>query len=194
MDKPKHRGSKDILEAAVALAVSRRMACPADIHLMGIVMQDLPEWPTVVQLGAGSGTLALAVFAYDRNATLFSVDNVDGGHHYEMQALQNVGIDINDGRYFEIISDSSVAGKQWGDGNVDLLIVDAAHDYESVKADIEAWQPHVNGFIFVHDYDAKDAPNQYPGVKQACDELLGEEPLWKQGWSAVFESHTMEWR
>ncbi len=189
MNNPTHKESKDIFQAAVDLAVSRRMACALDIHLIGVVIQELPEWPIIVQLGAGSGTLALAVFAYDRNATLFSVDNREGGHHYEMQALKNVGININNGCYFEMISDSAVAGKQWYDGKVDMLIVDAAHDYESAKADIEAWMPHVNGFFFMHDYDAQDAPNQYPGVKRACDELLGEKPLWQQGWSAVFDSN-----
>lgn len=165
------------------------MACALDIHLMGTVIKELPEWPTIVQLGAGSGTLALAVFAYDSHATLFSVDIKENGHHYEMQALKNVGININYGCYFEVISDSAVAGKQWYDGKVDMLIVDAAHDYESVKADIQAWMPHVNGFFFMHDYDAQDAPNHYPGVKRACDELLGSKPLWQQGWSAVFESN-----
>lgn len=178
---------ENIFQAAIALAASRQMASPLDIHLMRIILRELPTWPTIVQLGAGSGTLAMAVFSQDLDITLFSVDNKEDGHHYEMRALQNVGIDINNGCYYSIISDSAEAGKQWEGGNVDLLIVDATHDYESVKADIEAWQPHVNGFIFVHDYDAQGAPNHYPGVKQACDELFGSEPLWQQGWSAVFD-------
>lgn len=187
MNNPPHRESKDIYEAAVALATRGNIAGDLDVQLIGKTIKELPEWPTIVQLGAGSNTLALAVFAYDRNATLFSVDATEDGHHSEMQALKNAGININNGCYFEVVSDSAEAGKQWYDGKVDMLIVDAAHDYENVKADIQAWMPHVNGFFFMHDYDAQDAPDHYPGVKRACDELLGSKPLWRQGWSAVFD-------
>lgn len=47
----------------------------------------------------------------------------------------------------------------------DAVFIDAAHDYESVKADIAAWLPKVKpgGFFGGHDIDA-------PGVKQAVDE------------------------
>ncbi len=187
VNNPSHKESKEIFQAAIDLAVSRQMASPDDIRLLGDVVRCLPEWPTVVQLGAGSGTLALGLFAHDMHATLFSVDIEENGHHYEMQALKNMGIDINSGCYFEIIADSAETGKQWYDGKVDMVIVDASHVYEDVRADIEAWMPHVNGFFFVHDYDAVGAPRHYSGVKRACDELLGAKPLWQKGWSAVFD-------
>jgi len=187
MNNPTHKESKDLYEAAIALASSGNIAGDLDVQLIGRVIKELPEWPTIVQLGAGSNTLALAVFAYDRNATLFSMDTKEDGHHYEMQALKNVGININNGCYFHVISDSAEAGKQWYDGKVDMVIVNATRDYEGVKDDIEAWLPHVNGFFFMHLYNAQDVPKHYPGVKEACDELLGSKPLWGQGWSAVFD-------
>lgn len=51
--------------------------------------------------------------------------------------------------------------------SVDFVFIDAAHDYRSVKADIEAWLPKCKGIIAGHDYPA------YPGVVQAVEEIFG---------------------
>jgi predicted O-methyltransferase YrrM len=53
-------------------------------------------------------------------------------------------------------------------GAVDMVFIDGAHDYDNVKADIEAWLPKVNpgGMICGHDYEYSE------GVKQAVQELL----------------------
>lgn len=58
----------------------------------------------------------------------------------------------------------------WIFGKADLVYIDADHSYEAVKADIEAWLPHVKpgGFIAGHDYQ----PDQQPGVVRAVNELL----------------------
>ena len=176
-----------IYQAALDLAASRRMACAGDIDLLCTVLGELRERPTVVQLGAGSGTLALGVFGCDFGATLFSFDNKEDGHHWEMAALTNVGAPRGDGRYISLVSDSALAGRLWTGGPVDLIIVDAAHDYWSVLYDIQSWMPHVAGFFFMHDYDAHHAPNHYPGVKRACDELFDHGPVHQKGWSAVFK-------
>lgn len=54
---------------------------------------------------------------------------------------------------------------------VDVLVVDAAHDYESVKRDIVAWLPRMKpgGLIIGHDYTPKN-----PGVVKAFDERFGD--------------------
>jgi hypothetical protein len=69
---------------------------------------------------------------------------------------------------------------------VDLVIVDADHSFDSVIADVYAWREHC-ALMFIHDYDGTTAPQQYPGVRQACDAMWGDTvPLFKAGWSAVF--------
>lgn len=55
------------------------------------------------------------------------------------------------------------------DGHFDLVFLDAAHDYESVRADIQAWWPKVktSGVLAGHDYD-----QGWCGVRRAVDEFF----------------------
>lgn len=50
---------------------------------------------------------------------------------------------------------------------VAAVFIDASHDYESVKEDLEGWWPHVlpGGLLCGHDYGL------FPGVNQAVDEF-----------------------
>jgi hypothetical protein len=53
---------------------------------------------------------------------------------------------------------------------VDIIYIDASHDYGSVKADIIAWKRHARQFITGHDF----WPGRFDGVIQAVREVLGE--------------------
>lgn len=57
----------------------------------------------------------------------------------------------------------------------DLIFIDAGHDYVEVKADVEAWRPHLapGGLLAGHDYD----PIKWPQVVRAVDELLPERKI-----------------
>lgn len=69
--------------------------------------------------------------------------------------------------------DSVSAASTYKDKSLDFVFIDAAHDYENVKADILAWMPKVKsgGHLAGHDYPS------WPGVKQAVDEIIGAENI-----------------
>lgn len=67
-------------------------------------------------------------------------------------------------------------------GDLDVVFIDALHDYESVKEDIALWWPLVRpgGYLCGHDYNHK-----WPGVMRAVaerfnlmDVCLGPDSMW----------------
>lgn len=62
---------------------------------------------------------------------------------------------------------STEAAKLYSDSSLDFVFIDAAHDYENVRADLRAWRPKVKaGGILAGD----DFP--YEGVKRAVIEVF----------------------
>jgi hypothetical protein len=64
--------------------------------------------------------------------------------------------------------DSLQRVKQFRNKSLDFIYIDGNHNYEAVKADIEAWYPKLrkNGVMAGHDYEDP----KWPGVKKAVDE------------------------
>jgi predicted O-methyltransferase YrrM len=62
---------------------------------------------------------------------------------------------------------SADVSKQFADASLEFVFIDASHDYESVKEDIEAWLPKVKvgGIVGGDDY-------QWEGVNKAVQELV----------------------
>lgn len=70
-------------------------------------------------------------------------------------------------RVLEMRMYSGKASKLIDDESVDFVFIDAQHDYDSVKHDIDCWFPKIRrgGLICGHDYE----PN-FPGVVKAVNE------------------------
>jgi hypothetical protein len=71
--------------------------------------------------------------------------------------------------YTPLQTTSVEAAKQFADGSLDFVFLDAGHDYESVRADILAWRPKIRkgGCLAGHDYGPR-----FAGLIQAVNELL----------------------
>ena len=71
---------------------------------------------------------------------------------------------------YKVKKSSVEASKDFEDGSLDLVYIDAAHDYNSVKQDILTWLPKIKkgGFIAGHDY--RYDPNI--GVYEAVNDIF----------------------
>ena len=72
--------------------------------------------------------------------------------------------------YYRPVKALSVeAAGLYDDESIDFVFIDAAHDYENVRADILAWAPKVksSGIISGHDW-------HHPPIKQAVAETVGD--------------------
>lgn len=136
-----------------------------------------------------------AVDAKNSSALLYCVDTWEGSPGDWTSAMANsVGSDEifaqfseNCKSYLELgcISphrlSSLEAAPAMQDGSLDFVFIDANHEYEHVKADIEAWLPKVRpgGVLCGHDYSDGPLPGGdgevwFPGVKKAVDEKFGD--------------------
>lgn len=173
------------------VAISRQLCCVEDIDLIQDIVLDFQPWLTVI-IGAGSGTMSLGWLEVSSpERMLVSVDISADNLEWERKAWQAGGWGLLPANTGQIIGDSSAVGMQWEQLwkgiPVEFLVVDGDHSEEGVRKDLQAWLPHMaeHSIIMLHDYEATNAPEQYPGVKVAADELLLD---WhfegKRGWSA----------
>lgn len=138
----------------------------------------------VVELGAfmGLSTLILeAGICFGLNKSrLVTVDHFQGssehaGLGYTPQMIRDGFLkNIRDAKFTDCISvfemDTVKAASYFTDVSVGLLLIDASHEYEAVKADFEAWYPQVysGGSIVIHDAAT------WPGPKQVYEEMKKE--------------------
>ena len=71
------------------------------------------------------------------------------------------------------------AAKLYKDWSLYFVFIDASHDYDNVKADINAWLPKIKkgGIIAGHDYS-----DNRGGVKQAVQECFDNYEVIKSSW------------
>lgn len=167
------------------------------LELMSLIglAKKLPKNPTIVNIGAGSGTSGLVFRETRPDAVLCTVDIQSESSPYgslegERNAFREAGFikDLNK-TWFQMAGDSKEIGAIWrqvrpavlASHEIHLLFIDGDHTYAGCYGDIIRWLPHVahRGIVAVHDYKkAENDPTHngrtkpYPGVDEAVDELL----------------------
>lgn len=161
------------------------------------------QMDTVVEIGSwkGKSTYAICsgtvgnVYAVDRwNWRQTSEDS--RGKQYQMVPAEENPPDVYDdfvrnvvNRFPNVLAvrkDSVEAAKTLPDA--DMVFIDGGHDYEQVKADIQAWLPKTKRIICGHDYSLEDPG--HAGVVRAVNELLGPAVQVKPGTTIWYKDLT----
>lgn len=142
---------------------------------MQIFVKRLPPNSKLVELGSFQGRSSVAIAAVlPPNSVLYCVDHFQGSPEHKQWNLNisnlleafNANIErfgVKDKIYTLAMSTTEAAAK-FEPQSLDLVLIDAAHDYDSVKADLLNWYPKLKpgGYLFCDDYQP-----EWPGVMQA---------------------------
>jgi hypothetical protein len=129
------------------------------------VAKTIPDGGNFVEVGSWKGKsaiyLAQRLRDIEKVTSLTVVDTFKGDADTgEIDVFKDFKENVQESLcgYIDVIpKDSIVAARYIYDGEADAIFIDAAHDYDSVKADIEAWRGKVKpgGFFGGHDVDAE---------------------------------------
>jgi predicted O-methyltransferase YrrM len=152
---------------------------PAEVHQLYALACEIPQGGTVVELGCyqGKSTTALAYGVQAQAGNLYTIDpfegemvgNIEVKREFARQVMQRLTdrvldthVQMYEGYSYDIV-------KTWQHGRIDLLFIDAVHDYESVSRDLADWSPLMadGGRIALHDHNST-----WPGVQLAVAEFI----------------------
>ena len=139
------------------------------------IARKLPGGATVAEIGAwkGQSVIHLAQRMQDMGKRCmihaidtFQGDNDTGKESTLVQFTENIERAGVGGIVYPMADESTVAATRFEASELDMVFIDAAHDYDSVLADLKAWGPKVKegGIIAGHDIDAE-------GVQLALAEM-----------------------
>lgn len=153
--------------------------CLRDVYHAQV--KEVKSGATFVELGtffgASAAYMAVEIFNSGKWIDFHTVDTFAGSSEVSSffenrdvysECLNNLRPVLN--RISIHKQDSAEAAKMFKDHSVDFCFIDAAHDYDSCKADIEAWLPKMKpgGLLAGHDYC-----NSFIGVVNAVEDTLG---------------------
>lgn len=134
--------------------------------------------PVIVEIGTGMGRSAIAMAL--SGAHVVTIDNDRDSHRIKTFVTNIRAQDGLSRRIRGVIDDSRGAALEWDSGPIAFLYIDGWHDAENVRADYQAWAPHVvpNGSIWFHDaYGAG-----WPDVHAEIDRLVADGSLTLDGY------------
>jgi len=169
---------------------------PNDVHGCGnsmefydMLIRELPSGSSLVEVGVFYGR-GLVYLAQNSNFDIWGVDQfIHAAMPYhlpgvsnDLEFYQNCRRNLNENgasRVSLVPFASEMAALQFSNRSLDCVFLDAAHDYDSVKADIAAWRTKVKpgGYLAGDDYI-----DPWLGVIDAVTEAFPEHNVTGQTW------------
>jgi predicted O-methyltransferase YrrM len=150
---------------------------PKAIAIQQVVKQLRPG-ARLVELGSFQGRSSVALAAVlPPGGVLYCVDHFRGSEEHHQARMELGDLQESFRRNVErfgmmdrirvLALPTTGAADQFAAASVDLLLLDAAHDFASVRADLAHWYPKLKpgGFLACDDYHAN-----WPGVLQAIED------------------------
>ena len=143
------------------------------------------QMETIIELGSWKGKSTHAL-ASGCKGELWCVDHWQGSigdNSVDLAKQEDIfSIFLDNIKQFKNINilkmSTNEAVKQFEDKSIDMIFIDASHDYAEVKNDITNWYPKAKKLICGHDYQLA-----FPGVIQAVNEKIdGVEGGWGSIW------------
>jgi hypothetical protein len=152
-------------------------------NLYSRMVEKFPSGSKFVEVGSWKGKssayMAVEIVNSNKKIDFYCVDTWEGSiEHAGMQELARLyDIFIDNMRpvepyYFPLKMKSLEAVTKFEDNSLDFVFIDASHEYDDVKEDINAWLPKLKpgGILAGHDYYTNS--EFFPGVYAAANELL----------------------
>jgi predicted O-methyltransferase YrrM len=144
-----------------------------DLTNRDTLMASLPHDGKVVEVGVYHGDFTMEILAFNQPSELFAVDNWDGAAYepHATEAYTRLGHLAP--RIRILRKESLVAAKDFADGSLDIVYLDA--DHTRCAEDIVAWWPKVRpgGWLTGHDYTMDSGMT----VKRDVDEFVARTGL-----------------
>ncbi len=148
----------------------------------GAVFVEVGAWK-----GRSAAFMAVEIINSGKNITFHVVDHFRGSREHETEGAITNGTLMSEfcenmrpvyGNYNLIATNSVTAAATFADASCDFVYIDASHEYEDVRWDIQAWLPKMKpgGVLAGDDY------NVFPGVTKAVSELLPDAYIGGQIW------------
>lgn len=164
-----------------------------------VILDNMPTDAKIIEVGSwmGQSTVGMTLLAKkkNKNVKIWAVDTWEGSLENINPGETSCHVAIIDEldkkrttlyetfllnlKIFQVEDDiipirktSEEASKDFEDGFAELVIIDAAHDYDNVSNDIKHWLPKVKkgGILAGDDYN----PQSFPGVVAAVKDYFGE--------------------
>ncbi len=133
------------------------------------------QYKTIVEIGCwkGKSTHALLTGAQSHGGKVSVVDHFKGAAGQEQFFPEVAYLDIYHifmaslGHFsnLSVYKMDSLSGSK-RIKKAEMIFIDAGHEYEEIKQDLELWEPKATKLLCGHDY-------QFPGVKKAVVEKFG---------------------